>query len=337
MAGVGQEALKFLALVFYRTELFSLFTDADLTSLLATVLSIPNTLKLYTPNPKKSYAFAIYALANIQLPADCVRPLKKEIQRALSNAVGDVALHHWGGGPGKAEGGGGNVKARTEGFAAIRQLMTFYAEDFALELTPFLEAILKGICDPPQGTPQTTRVSATRALLACLQARMDWQDTVVSQLEGIKRMLDTVDGEDEETALKEEQRFLIKRFEGIRKAVQDSSNKVAVSLLRRVVDSPLTPLPQQLLKAKPPRHHGSPTPPSARSLWAKLLRVLDGAMEAAPEWACATWAALVTLMGEAYMLPEFWKEINRIVLVRYPHWGRGVRRLCLPTASYPRL
>ncbi len=232
MAAVGQEALKFLALVFYRPELHSCFTDADLNALLAAVLVIPNTLKLYTPNPKKSYAFAIYALANMRIPADCVQPLKRELQRALSNAVGEVALQHWGGGPGKVEGGGGgNVKARTEGFTAIRQVMTVYPEDFSLDLNPFLEATLKGICDPAQGTPQTMRVLATRALLSCLQARMDWQDRVVADLQALeeRRVQAALDGEGDED-FEQAQQALLQQFQDIQTAVRNSSIKVTVGL-----------------------------------------------------------------------------------------------------------
>ncbi len=183
-ANAGQECLKFLAFVFYRQEVFDCFTNADLLVLLQSVLLIPNTLKLHTPNPKKSYALAVYALTHLKVPVECVLPLKEQILRALSSAVGEIASRHWGGGPGKKEGEGGNVRARVEGFSVKQQILTEYPEVFELEHGVLLPLILKGLCNPIVNV----RIKATGSLGALIRGRMSWADKVGEELKDLLGM-----------------------------------------------------------------------------------------------------------------------------------------------------
>jgi hypothetical protein len=180
-AGAGQEALKLLAFVFYRPEIFECFTTADLIDLLQQVVLIPNTLKLHTPNPKKSYALAVYALTHLKVPVACISPLKQKIVKALTNSVGDIGATFMGGGPGKREGEGGNVRARMEGFAALQQVLTEYPEVFALEHRSLLPVIIKGLCNPVQGV----RARATGALGALVKGRSAWAETVTANLKAM--------------------------------------------------------------------------------------------------------------------------------------------------------
>jgi len=139
-SGVGQAALKFLALVFNKQQLYSCFSDADLTALLDQVLAIPRTPKMPTPNPKRTYVAAITVLAHIKIPSADVLPCKEKIIRVLESAVAD--------GLGKgnfATGGADIVPTRKPGLIAVANIVSTYPLLFVPHYADLLPAALRDL------------------------------------------------------------------------------------------------------------------------------------------------------------------------------------------------
>lgn len=170
LAGVGQASLRFLAFVLHRAELHRCMSDADVTELIRAVLVIPTTPKLYTPNPKKSYALAMYSLCHLQVPIACIQPIKDKFMQVITYGLGDGGVKCWGAGAGKHEGEGGNVKARLECFAAMANAHVQYPSLFVPRHKEYLPLIFTALIDGQAGM----KARAGMALCGFVKGRMNW-------------------------------------------------------------------------------------------------------------------------------------------------------------------
>lgn len=170
LAGVGQASLRFLAFVLHRAELHQCLSDADVTSLIGAVLVIPTTPKLYTPNPKKSYALAMYSLCHLQVPIACIQPIKEKFMQVITYGLGDGGVKCWGAGTGKQETEGGNVKARLECFAAMANGHVQYPSLFIPRHKEYLPLIFTALIDGQAGM----KARAGMALCGFVRGRAKW-------------------------------------------------------------------------------------------------------------------------------------------------------------------
>jgi hypothetical protein len=138
--------------------------------LLSAVMIIPATPKLNTPNSKRTYVLAIYVISLLVVPISCLVPVKEKIVRALLNATGEICTKFWGGGPGRQEGLGGNIKARVEGYSAIWNVCSKYPSLFLPYHKDFVPEIIKGLTSPSP----TVRARASAAAGGFSKGKLRW-------------------------------------------------------------------------------------------------------------------------------------------------------------------
>lgn len=164
----GQQALRFIAFLLHRPELFCLYSDADLTSLLQSVLVIPFSPRLNTPNPKKTYPLSIYPLSHVRIPSAAIQPLLDRILNAVLNKAIDQSSCAWGGQPSPKQGEGGNVNARREGFLALANLVRQYPQLFLPRHAEIIPVVIRALSN----SSPVVRVKATLAAGAIVKAKM---------------------------------------------------------------------------------------------------------------------------------------------------------------------
>ncbi|KAJ9113907.1 hypothetical protein QFC19_000101 [Naganishia cerealis] len=294
LAGVGQSSLRFLAFVFHRSELYQCFSDADITSLIESVLVIPNTPKLYTPNPKKSYALAMYSLCHLKVPVVCVQPIKEKLMRVLTYGLGNGGLKCWGGGPGKREGEGGNVKARSECFSAMANALVQYPSLFVPRHKDLIPLILGGLIDNQQGM----KVKAGMALCGFIKGRMNWlrnTDRAVKELQARLAVIDELELSEKERTLSEVT-LAVQAWKWARK-VETESEVTTMTFLKSNLRPSLVVNPQR---------------PKVSDAIVDLIRK---ALNTDPLWACAMWSCLVSTMGQGFLRESSrYREMNALVL-----------------------
>ncbi|KAJ9116986.1 hypothetical protein QFC22_004644 [Naganishia vaughanmartiniae] len=294
LAGVGQSSLRFLAFVFHRSELYQCFSDADITSLISSVLVIPNTPKLHTPNPKKSYALAMYSLCHLKVPVTCVQPIKEKMMRVLTYGLGEGGLKCWGGGPGKREGEGGNVKARFECFAAMANALVQYPSLFIPRHKDLIPLILGGLTDSQQGM----KVKAGMALCGFMKGKMNWLRDTERALKEVHAKLAAID--EEEPAGKErvltEEKSVVQEWKWARKAIEEAE-ATTVTVMKSNIRSSLVVNPQ-------------------RAKFSDVISdLIKRALATDPLWACAIWACLVSMMGQGFLKESVrYRDMNSLVL-----------------------
>ncbi|KAK4687833.1 hypothetical protein P7C73_g2289, partial [Tremellales sp. Uapishka_1] len=160
-SGVGAAALRFLAFTLHSHHLYSCYSDVDLTALLDSVMIIPRTPRLPTPNPKRTYFLSIVVLAQLQIPAQCVLPIKDKVVRAVESALNDSLGSASSPGPGGKE---GPSQTRKEGFHAIVNLVSTYPFVFFQHYADLLAPCLRGMIS--QSPIQRHKASAAAAAFA---------------------------------------------------------------------------------------------------------------------------------------------------------------------------
>ncbi|KAJ9101789.1 hypothetical protein QFC21_003128 [Naganishia friedmannii] len=295
LAGVGQSSLRFLAFVFHRSELYQCFSDADITSLISSVLVIPNTPKLHTPNPKKSYALAMYSLCHLRVPVTCVQPIKEKMMRVLTYGLGEGGLKCWGGGPGKREGEGGNVKARFECFAAMANALVQYPSLFIPRHKDLIPLILGGLIDSQQGM----KVKAGMALCGFMKGKMNWLRDTERDVKAVQAKLEAIDEQD----LAEKERVLAE----VKAVIQDW--KWARKVMAEAETTTVTILKSNLRPS-------FVVDPQRAKFSDAIGDLIQKALSTDPLWACAMFACLVSMMGQGFLKESArYRAMNSLVLV----------------------
>lgn len=281
-SGVGHAALRWLAFMLFFEPLYSAFTIADLSALLDLVLTIPFTPKLPTPNAKRTYALAIYVLAHIRIPVAAVIPVKTRLMEALRKAVGEGSLSQWGGGPAQDKSAGGNVKARLEGFSAISNVLTSYPAVFVPHHRELLPVVLKGLTNSNAVTRQRAQLAAG----AFVTAKIAWMELTARQVKAVHKELAIEAATPEDVAIAEADWLTARN-------TNRELESGCLAYLRR----------------------SKATTGVRETEYAKLDKELKTQMSADSKWACATWATLVSLLGEKYVKADMYKDINHIMKV----------------------
>ncbi len=174
-SGVGSATLKFLAFALHTPHLFTCFTEADLRALLEQVLIILRITRLPTPNPKRTYYLSILILAQLELPAACLQPIKEKIVRAVESAINDTL-------PSATAGAKeGPSQIRKEGFHAVTNLVSRYPSIFFQHYSDLLPGCLRGLVSPlssfrnKASTAVAAFAAARYSLIADLQERLPEQ------------------------------------------------------------------------------------------------------------------------------------------------------------------
>lgn len=273
-AGVGAAALRFLAFVLHQPEVFRCFTEADLSSLLSTVMVIPRTPRLPTPNPKRTYTLSIFILGQLKVPAACVLPVKEKIVRAVEGAITETLGNMIAGGAGGAGGPAkdsssslSSVQIRKEGFIALQKLLSTYPAIFFQHYADLLIPCLKALI--PNNA--AIRSKAAQGVAAFAFAKIQ----TVADAQSILEAEDTPAARDawakaRATARKCETAVVAHLKSGFR--VSGRTDTVVGKQGDRKTE--------------------------ASALEAVFKEVIGSNTEVA--WACATWAMVVTLLGEQY-------------------------------------
>ncbi|WVQ83031.1 hypothetical protein IAT38_005169 [Cryptococcus sp. DSM 104549] len=161
-SGVGAAVLRLLAFIFHSPHLYKCFSQADLQSLLDQVLAITRTLRLPTPNPKKTYFLSVIVLTQMRLPVECVAPIKDKVVRAVARAVADD-FRTKNGGPEKQ----GPSGIKKEGFHAVSNILNTYPVLFF----PFYADLIPGCLRGLHNSTGVTKYSAAAALGAYIRAK----------------------------------------------------------------------------------------------------------------------------------------------------------------------
>lgn len=175
-AGVGAATLRLLAVLFNFRTLYSGFSDADLTSLLDTVMSIVRTPSLPTPNPKRTYYNALTVLANLKLPTGCVAPVKEKIARSLESALTDGLGTPSTNSSAKDSTG----QLRKEAIIAVSNMFDSYPKIFFAHYTELLAPCLRSLSASSAmirhraGAAVAAAACAKRAVLSDTASKEDW-------------------------------------------------------------------------------------------------------------------------------------------------------------------
>ncbi|KAK7677755.1 hypothetical protein QCA50_019307 [Cerrena zonata] len=121
--------IKLLGIIFTLPAVCSLFSNAELRSILTALLAIPLAPQLPTPNARKTNALAIWLLQTQRLPEEVLAPAASRIAYAIRRGL-DGEL-------GK-EGKKGSV---SDGLRAVHELSTLYPSTFVPAFTHLLPSI----------------------------------------------------------------------------------------------------------------------------------------------------------------------------------------------------
>ncbi|WRT67914.1 uncharacterized protein IL334_004888 [Kwoniella shivajii] len=262
-SGVGAAVLRFLSFTFHSPHLFACYSDADLTSLLEQVMTIPRTLKLPTPNPKRTYYLSILVLAQMNLPSACVQPVKDKIVRALEGAMAD----NLGAMGGLSSGKEGPSAIKKEGYHAVTNLVSNYPSTFFPHYPDLLAGCLRGMAS----STNMIRYKAGAATAAFARAKFSLLANTQSAL------LENPDNSTKEAWSKA-------------KSTIQKSEFFVLSHLKSALKIP----------GKSSPIYGKDG--EKKTEWHPLEQIFKDTVGSATDvhWACAAWSLIVTLMGSAY-------------------------------------
>ncbi|CAE6395735.1 unnamed protein product [Rhizoctonia solani] len=159
---VSQSAIRVLAVIFHEPAISSHFTDQELADMLKVLISIPNTMPLPTPNPRKTHTAALWALQMVRLPLSALK--KPGIADSLFEAL-QMAVQ------GKL-GREGKKGSTSEGLTAIQCLSAHYPCIFG----PMLPALIGDVIRCLSSPMILIRQRAALALGGIAQGLFDWEE-----------------------------------------------------------------------------------------------------------------------------------------------------------------
>ncbi|KAG8763821.1 hypothetical protein FRC11_011892 [Ceratobasidium sp. 423] len=159
---VSQSAIRVLAVIFHEPAISSHFTDQELADMLKVLISIPNTMPLPTPNPRKTHTAALWALQMVRLPLSTLQ--KPGIAQSLFDAL-QMAIQ------GKL-GREGKKGSTSEGLTAVQCLSTHYPCIFAPMLPSLVADVIRCLSSPMV----LIRQRAALALGGIVQGLFDWEE-----------------------------------------------------------------------------------------------------------------------------------------------------------------
>jgi hypothetical protein len=301
-SGVGAAALRFLAFVYSTPELYRCFTEADLSSLLDQMLTIPRSPRLPTPNPKRTYYLSILAISQMKIPSGCVQPAHDKIVRGVERAINDAL------GNSPVSGGKeGNNQTKKEGFLAIINLLSTYPSIFFQHYNELLAPCLKAMTSPIP----IIRSKATAAVAAFASAKISLLSTLQA------------------TAMRE--RDAASRDAWLKARTTASRCEAFVlSHLRGGLRLPGKAFPV---------YGANGEKKTELSALEQIMKDTIGQNSEAP-WACTAWAAVVTLLGGVYGSCGLAHGLDHIMNVSFLHEEEFVHSLInaalTPTFEQPR-
>ncbi|QRW05501.1 hypothetical protein RhiLY_04500 [Ceratobasidium sp. AG-Ba] len=173
---VSQSAIRVLAVVFHEPAVSSHFTDDELINMLKGLISIPNTMPLPTPNPRKTHTAALWALQMVRLPLSIMSSpgITDSLFVALQMAV-----------QGKL-GREGKKGSTSEGLTAVQLLSSHYPSIFGPMLPILMSDIVKCLASPMP----LIRQRAALALGGIVQGLFDWEEEEEVTAADAKKPLD---------------------------------------------------------------------------------------------------------------------------------------------------
>ncbi|KAG8753849.1 hypothetical protein FRC12_011396, partial [Ceratobasidium sp. 428] len=173
---VSQSAIRVLAVVFHEPAVSSHFTDDELIEMLKVLISIPNTMPLPTPNPRKTHTAALWALQMIRLPLSImhspgvVDSLFVALQMAVQGKLGRE----------------GKKGSTSEGLTAVQLLTSHYPSIFGPMLPILMSDLVKCLSSPMP----IIRQRAALALGGIVQGLFDWEEEEEVSAADLKKPLD---------------------------------------------------------------------------------------------------------------------------------------------------
>ncbi|KAG8746012.1 hypothetical protein FRC10_006351 [Ceratobasidium sp. 414] len=173
---VSQSAIRVLAVVFHEPAVSSHFTDDELVNMLKVLISIPNTMPLPTPNPRKTHTAALWALQMTRLPLSIMHSpgvadsLFVALQMAVQGKLG-------------REGKKGSM---SEGLTAVQLLTSHYPSIFGPMLPILMSDLVKCLASPMP----VIRQRAALALGGIVQGLFDWEEEEEVSAADSKKPLD---------------------------------------------------------------------------------------------------------------------------------------------------
>ncbi|CAE6458011.1 unnamed protein product [Rhizoctonia solani] len=159
---VSQSAIRVLAVLFHEPAISSHFTDQELADMLKVLISIPNTMPLPTPNPRKTHTAALWALQMVRLPLSALQ--KPGVAQALFDALQMAIQGRLG-----REGKKGSI---SEGLTAVQCLSTHYPCIFGSMLPTLVADVIRCLSSPML----LIRQRAALALGGIVQGLFDWEE-----------------------------------------------------------------------------------------------------------------------------------------------------------------
>ncbi|CAE6528641.1 unnamed protein product [Rhizoctonia solani] len=159
---VSQSAIRVLAVIFHEPAISSHFTDHELADMLRVLISIPNTMPLPTPNPRKTHTAALWALQMVRLPLSALKQpgvapsLFDALQMAIQGKLGRE----------------GKKGSTSEGLTALQCLSTHYPCIFAPMLPSMIADVIRCLSSPMV----LIRQRAALALGGMVQGLFDWEE-----------------------------------------------------------------------------------------------------------------------------------------------------------------
>ncbi|KAG9125150.1 hypothetical protein FRC07_008788 [Ceratobasidium sp. 392] len=173
---VSQSAIRVLAVVFHEPAVSSHFADDELVEMLKVLISIPNTMPLPTPNPRKTHTAALWALQMIRLPLSImhspgvVDSLFVALQMAVQGKLGRE----------------GKKGSTSEGLTAVQLLTCHYPSIFG----PMLPILMSDLVKCLSSFMPLIRQRAALALGGIVQGLFDWEEEEEVSAADAKRTLD---------------------------------------------------------------------------------------------------------------------------------------------------
>ncbi|CUA76883.1 Titin [Rhizoctonia solani] len=159
---VSQSAIRVLAVIFHEPAISSHFTDQELAEMLKVLITIPNTMPLPTPNPRKTHTAALWALQMVRLPLSALK--QPGVAQSLFDAL-QMAIQ------GKL-GREGKKGSTSEGLTALQCLSTHYPCIFAPILPTMVADVIRCLSSPMV----LIRQRAALALGGIVQGLFDWEE-----------------------------------------------------------------------------------------------------------------------------------------------------------------
>lgn len=262
-SSVGAAALRFLSVVFSSPRLFSIFTEADMVSLLEQVVIILRTPVLPTPIPKRTYTLALAVLIHLRFPVSWVAQIKDKVLASLDSAWNTLGN----GGPPYAF--KDSLIVKRDAFLALTHLIRTYPDILVPAYGSYLQSCLRSMSMKHEGI----RRAASTSLSCFVKLRFQ----MLSEAEVAARF----DKGDKARQEWDNMRTLVRKTE-----------IHAVNFLKTPVRNHIKLAPKHFYDEKEERYFE----------WTFLeiaFKRLIGKQEDVA-WACSTWAAIVTLMGSLY-------------------------------------